>query len=218
MIEETVRLTPIKPIKTPEVRDNGTLVVSSIASYDIAEKNVSACSFIARNNIIQLLEAMNVASDMIARGDANDLIRFGKINETLTSFVDKNILLQALDERYEEHVETVFDVYRFVARRSERLQWHRVAVFRGDDHQWYILDPIDGKKTREPQLFSEFLAGDVEAEWLVRFPGYSMMNLVTESEFQQALPYLSPELRTLFETYQDIPLLAFHSVSTPHTL
>lgn len=122
MIEETVRLTPIKPIKTPEVRDNGTLVVSSIASYDIAEKNVSACSFIARNNIIQLLEAMNVASDMIARGDANDLIRFGKINETLTSFVDKNILLQALDERYEEHVETVFDVYRFVARRSERLQ------------------------------------------------------------------------------------------------
>lgn len=45
-----------------------------------------------------------------------------------------------------------------------------------------------------------------------------MMNLVTESEFQQALPYLSPELRTLFETYQDIPLLAFHSVSTPHTL
>lgn len=91
-------------------------------------------------------------------------------------------------------------------------------MFLGDDNEWYILDPLDGKKTREPQLFSEFLANDVEAEWLVRFPGYSKMNLVSNEEFEQVLPYLSPELRTLFETYQDIPLLAFHSVSTPHTL
>jgi len=80
------------------------------------------------------------------------------------------------------------------------------------------LDPLDGKKTREPQLFSEFLAEDVEAEWLVRFPGYSMMNLVTESELQQVLPYFSSELRAFFETYRDIPLIAFHSVVSPHTL
>lgn len=90
-------------------------------------------------------------------------------------------------------------------------------MFRGDDHEWYILDPLDGQKTTEPQLFREFLSNDVEAEWLVRFPGYSRVNLITESEFRQALPYLSSELRTFFESYQDIPLLAFHSVASGYS-
>lgn len=54
--------------------DNGSIVVASVESYDIAEKAVSACSFIARNNIAQLLDAMGVASDSIVRGDANELI------------------------------------------------------------------------------------------------------------------------------------------------
>lgn len=102
--------------------DNGTIVVSSVTSYTIAEKSVSACSFIARNNIIQFLDAMGVAPDFIARGDANELIRFGRAGNTLTSFTDKTQLIEALNERYNVHVETVFDVYRFVARRSERLQ------------------------------------------------------------------------------------------------
>lgn len=83
---------------------------------------MSACSFIARNNIIQLLEAMNVSPDMIARGDANELIRFGRAGNTLTSFTIKEDLLRALEERFEEHVETVFDMYRFVARRPQHLQ------------------------------------------------------------------------------------------------
>lgn len=130
---------------------------------------MSACSFIARNNVTQLLEVMNIAPESIARGDANTLIQLGRAYNTLTSF-QKDTLLTALDERHDTHVETVFDVYRFVARRPEYLQGHRIAIFLGDDGEWYILDPLDGKKTREPQLFSEFLAEDVEAEWLVRFP------------------------------------------------
>ncbi len=102
--------------------DNGTIVVSSVESYTIAEKSVSACSFIARNNIVQLLEAMNVSPDMIARGDANELIRFGRADNTLTSFTVKEDFLMALEVRHEAYMETVFDVYRFVARRPERLQ------------------------------------------------------------------------------------------------
>lgn len=215
---ETVVLTPRVPIKQPTILDNGSIVVDSVESYDILEKSVSACSFVARNNIVLLLESMGVPSTDIARGDANDLIRSGRTYGTLTSFTQKEALLDALTERHDTHVETVFDVYRFVGRRPPGLQWHRVAVFLGDDNEWYILDPLDGKKTREPQLFREFLANDVEAEWLVRFPGYSMMNLVTDAEFAQAMPYFSPELRAFFETYHDIPLLAFHSAASAHTL
>lgn len=89
-------------------------------------------------------------------------------------------------------------------------------MFRGDDGQWYILDPVDGKKTRKPQLFSEFLKNDTDdAEWFVRFPGYSMMNLVTESEFAQALPYFSSELRAFFQTYnRNTPLLVYSDSSS----
>jgi hypothetical protein len=212
--EETVVLTPRVPIKQPTILDNGSVVVASVESYDIREKSVSACSYIARNNIVLLLESMGVPSTDIARGDANDLIRSGRIYGTLTSFTQKEALLDALTERHNAYVETVFDVYRFVGRRPPGLQWHRVAVFLWDDNEWYILDPLDGKKTREPQLFREFLANDVEAEWLVRFPGYSMMNLVTDAEFAQALPYFSPELRAFFQTYHlDMPMLALHSAS-----
>ncbi len=207
MPEEVTRLTAKKPTKKPTILDNGSVTVSSVESYDIFEKSVSACSFIARNNISLLLEAMSISSDTIARGDANELIQFGRINNTLTSFTEKEKLLTALKDRKDEYVETVFDVYRFVARRPAHLQAHRVAVFLWEDGEWYSLDPIDGKKTREPQLFREFLENDIEgAEWLVRFPGYSKMNLVTSEEFEQALPYLSLELQAFFQTYhQGIP-------------
>ncbi len=120
--EETVVLTPRVPIKQPTILDNGKIVVDSVESYDIVEKSVSACSYIARNNIVLLLESMGIPSAEIARGDANDLIRSGRIYGTLTSFTDKEALLGALTERHDTYVETVFDVYRFVARRPEYLQ------------------------------------------------------------------------------------------------
>lgn len=114
---------------------------------------------------------MGIYAPRIAQGDASDLIRFGRFNKTLTSFTDKNALLDALNDRRDVSVETVFDVYRFVSRRSAALQAHRVAVFLGEDDEWYILDPIDGEKTREPQLFKTYLKNDIdEAEWLVRLP------------------------------------------------
>ena len=97
-------------------------MVDSVESYDIVEKSVSACSFIARNNIVLLLESMGIPSIEIARGDANDLIQSGRIYGTLTSFTEKEVLLDALTERHDTHVETVFDVYRFVGRRSPGLQ------------------------------------------------------------------------------------------------
>lgn len=65
---------------------------------------------------------MGVPSTDIARGDANDLIRSGRIYGTLTSFTEKEILLDTLTERHDAHIETVFDVYRFVGRRPVGLQ------------------------------------------------------------------------------------------------
>jgi hypothetical protein len=190
-----------KPATIPTVLENGRIVVATVESYDVNSKRVSACSFTARHNIIHLLSAMGLPTPWMAQGDAHDLIRFGRSNNTLTSFTDKNLLLEALNRRRDEHVETVFDVYRFASQRSYTLQAHRVAIFLGEDEQWYILDPIDGKKTREPQLFSEYLQNDVEAEWLVRLPGYSMIELVSQEEFNRSLPYLSPELQLFFHTY-----------------
>lgn len=196
-----------KPTKIPTVLDSGRIVVSTVESYDVASKSVSPCSFVARNNIINLLDAMGIPTPWMAQGDANDLIRFGRVNKTLTSFTDKKLLIDALNQRKDAHVETVFDVYRYVSTRSYALQGHRVAVFLGDDEEWYILDTIDGAKTREPQLFTTYLANDVDnAEWLVRLPGYSKINLVSNEDFNSALPYLSVELQVFFHTrYYDVP-------------
>ena len=117
------------PSKIPTALENGRILVSTVESYDVYNPNVSACSFIARNNIMQLLTAMGIALPWVAQGDAHDLIRFGRVNNTLQSFTDKKILINTLNARRDEHVETVFDVYRFVARRSYALQAHRAVVF-----------------------------------------------------------------------------------------
>lgn len=196
-----IHLSVQKPSKIPTVLENGRIVVSTVESYDVDGKGISPCSFTARSNIVHILGAMGLPAPWMAQGDAHDLIRFGRSNNTLSSFTDKNLLIEALDARRDEHVETVFDVYRFVSQRSYALQAHRVAVFLGEDEEWYILDPIDGEKTREPQLFTEYLKNDVEAEWLVRLPGYSMIELVSQEEFNRSLPYLSPELQLFFHTY-----------------
>jgi len=82
---------------------------------------LSACSFIARNNLNLLTDSLGIVVD-IARGDAADLVKFGRVYETLTSFSDKDELIAALYERYDAHIETVFDVYRFVGRRPVGLQ------------------------------------------------------------------------------------------------
>lgn len=207
-----IHLNVEKPTKIPTVLENGRIVIATVESYNVDVDGVSACSFTARNNITQILNAMGLSTPWLAQGDAHDLIRFGRSNNTLSSFTDKTLLLAALNDRRDEHVETVFDMYRFVSQRSYDLQAHRVAVFLGEDEQWYILDPIDGKKTRNPQLFTEYLKNDVEAEWLVRLPGYSMIDLVSQEEFNQSLPYLSLELQHFFRTYNiDTPQLSWNN-------
>jgi hypothetical protein len=203
---EYLPITAQKPTKTPVILSNGSIVVASVESYDTVEDTVSACSFIARNNIAFLLESMEVPPHFIARGDASRLIELGRVYGALDSYYDKSSLLNALDVRKKEHGETVFDVYRFVESRPVEIQWHRVAVFLWDDNNWYILDPLDGKKTRNPQLFSEFLAEDVTAEWLVRIPGFNMANPVSYDEFLLTLPLLSPELYVFFQQqYLQVP-------------
>lgn len=121
------------------------------------------------------------------------------MNNTLTSFSDKKAFLDALDERRKERFETVFDVYRHVATRSYAYQGHRVTVFLGDDDRWYILDPLDGEKTMTPQALETYLQNDVEAEWLVRFPGFSHLNVLEPDRFPTVLPFLSSELQLLFQ-------------------
>ena len=107
--------------------------------------------------------------------------------------------IDALNKRKTDFVETVFDVYRHVPTRSYAMQGHRVAVFLGDDEQWYILDPIDGEKTTAPQLFENYLAHDVDnAEWLVRLPGYSFMNPLESDSLMSILPFFSDDVRQLF--------------------
>jgi hypothetical protein len=204
-----------QPHKIPTVLENGRILVPTVESYDVYMTGVSACSLIARNNIVQLLTAMGITLPPVAQGDAHDLIRSGRSNNILQSFTDKKILLDTLNVRRDEHVETVFDVYRFVAHRPYDLQAHRVAVFLGEDEEWYILDTLDGKKTRKPQLFREYLDADVDAEWLVRIPGYSMMDPISIEELQAVLPYFSPELQLFFQTqYFDFPQVAIRTTES----
>jgi len=71
-----------------------------------------------------------------------------------------------------------------------------VAVFLGDDNLWYILDPIDEEKSPKPQLFTTYLANDVDnAEWFARFPGYSRIHPLDTDSLVSILPFLSSELQ-----------------------
>lgn len=107
--------------------------------------------------------------------------------------------MRSLDERRDTFLETVFDVYRHVPSRSYAFQGHRATVFLGEDNLWYILDPLDGDKTRKPQLLSTYIENDVDdAEWLSRFPGYSRLILEPE-HLSMILPFLSPEVQLFFQ-------------------
>ncbi len=48
----------------------------------------------------------------IFQGDAAELIVYGLINKTIQAFDDRESLIQALDERKTNNIETVFDAYR----------------------------------------------------------------------------------------------------------
>ncbi len=193
-----IYLSMIAPEQAPLVTDSGRFIVSSVQSYDVGTV-ISSCSFIARKNIIALLAALGMTNSWVAQGDANDLIQYGRFNRTLTSFKDKKSIIEALNQRKTDFVETVFDVYRHVPTRSYAMQGHRVAVFLGDDEKWYILDPIDGEKTTAPQLFETYLAHDVDnAEWLIRFPGYSFINPFESESLMSILPFFSDDVRQLF--------------------
>lgn len=196
-----------QPTQYPQVTRDGRFVPSSIESYSVWARHIQACSFIARHNINMLLDAMGRGGQWVAQGDAHDLIRFGLLGHKFLEFTDKNRLISTLDNRFKNQLETVFDIYRYVSNRSYALQSHRVAVFLWDDNNWYVLDPDDGKRTRIPQLFSEYLRNDVEwATWYIRVPGYTSVDPLSVDQFESTLPYLSPELRAFFQVnYFDTP-------------
>ena len=192
----------VQPDFQPIRADNGGFVVSSIESYTVSDEWVKpiSCSFIARRNLAVFAEAFHMYAPFIAQGDANDLIKFGRANNTLTSFFDHKALIDELNKRKLNSFETVFDAYRHVPTRSHALQGHRATLFLGDDDRWYILDPIDGGKTIRPQLFEEYMKNDVDnAEWLVRFPGFSYINPLGEDHLSMVLPFLSRELQLFFQ-------------------
>jgi hypothetical protein len=113
----------VQPVAQPIVSDNGGFLVSSVTSYTVSDETVKpiSCSFIARRNLAQLLDIFGIYAPKIAQGDANDLIRFGRINKTLQSF-SREKLIQALNERKYTSFETVFDIYRHVPSRSHAFQ------------------------------------------------------------------------------------------------
>lgn len=88
-----------------------------------------SCSFIARRNLAAFTDTLHIYSPFIAQGDANDLIRFGRINNTLTSFIDHAALIEELNFRKVNSFETVFDIYRHVPTRTYALQGHRATLF-----------------------------------------------------------------------------------------
>jgi hypothetical protein len=195
-IVRRIYVSMIQPETNPTIAPNGGFVVSSVASYDVNDQGVKpiSCSFIARQNLAQLLDAFRIHAPKIAQWDANDLIRFGRTHNTLTSFTPAD-LIAGLNVRRDSSEETVFDIYRHVASRSHALQGHRATVFLWEDDLWYILDPIDGEKIVVPQLLSIYLDNDVEnAEWLVRFPGFSR-NVLEPEHLATILPFFSPELQ-----------------------
>jgi len=151
----------------------------------------------------------------IFQGDAAELIAFGLVNKTIRAFDDRASLMAALEERKINNIETVFDAYRqntsslIMERPDDRgrgffMQGHRAVIFLGDDEQWYILDPIDGAKTTEPQLLSTYLPEHFDTkQWFLRIPGYTFIDIVSTDEFHEILPFLSSELQLLFTSGQE---------------
>lgn len=184
------------PEFSPIVMSNGQFDPTSVQSFYAEEKGVTSCSLIARNNLISLLGSMG-RSPTLARGDADKLISDGRASGELVS-MQKDEVLNSLIHRYTESMETVFDVYRYVSHRPTGLQSHRVVVFLWSDSQWYILDPIDGEKTITPQSLLRYIENDIKAEWLIRFPGYSLVNLVQTQELERSLPYFSSDLQLFY--------------------
>lgn len=117
-----IYLSTISPEQIPLVTDSGRFIVSSVESYDVGAADISGCSFIARKNILSLVSAFGLNVSWMPQGDANDLIRFGRHNRTLTPFSEKKNIIEALNQRKDAFVETVFDVYRHVPTRSYALQ------------------------------------------------------------------------------------------------
>lgn len=104
--------------------ENGGFILSSISSYSVNDESLKpiSCSFIARKNIGAFVDTLRIFNPSITQGDANDLIRFGKINKTLSSFTDKKAFVDALNTRKTQFFETVFDAYRHVSTRSYAFQ------------------------------------------------------------------------------------------------
>ena len=192
-----IYLSLVPPTKKVIVSGNGRFVVSSVESFTSNATDISSCSYIARKNLGVLLDALGIPSDGMAKGDALKLILE---KNTLTPFTSTKNIIATLNKRRDQFVETVFDLYRYVPTRPLEIQGHRVAVFLGQDEQWYVLDPLDGKnRGTAPQRFDDYLQHDVKnAEWFARLPGYSYMSPLPSSELDQVLPFLSSDLQLFF--------------------
>lgn len=197
------------PTKTPVVTDDGRFVVSSVESYSVGKTdNRTSCSFIARNNLQELLTAMGIINTSgLPRWDAKDLIQKGIFWKTVQAFENPENIFEVLDTRNRDFFETVFDAYRYVPTRSPEIQFHRVAFFRGDDDIWYILDPADGKMTTQPQDLRTYISESPQnAQWFLRTQWYSKLNIISSDIFQRLMAYLSPALHGFYqEQYLEVP-------------
>jgi hypothetical protein len=207
--DEKARLSVEKPTKTPIVLDDGRFIVTSVESYSVGKiDNRTSCSFIARNNIQQLLAAMGlITTDTLPRWDAKDLIEKGMLWNTVQPFEKPEHLIEAIDARNRDFFETVFDAYRYVPSRSPEIQFHRITLFLGDDGAWYILDPADGQMTIEPQDFKSYMEQwPKNAQWFLRTQWYSKLNIISADVFQRFMAYLSPELHGFYQDqYLEVP-------------
>lgn len=71
-MDPTVRriyVSMIQPETKPTIAPNGGFVVSSVVSYDVNDQGVKpiSCSFIARQNLAQLLDAFRIHAPKIAQ-------------------------------------------------------------------------------------------------------------------------------------------------------
>ncbi len=154
------------------------------------------CSRIAWENISAILKAgirtRRETNQFILQGDAEQLIKQGLQDQTLlevTSEKMKHIFSWDNGLAYGY----IYDVYISFLQEWEPV-YHRIAIVYADDSketseserkQRWVLDPLRGAKTVEPQLFTDYIAYYQDKIDLKRYIGQAYIPSVIKTAFSR---------------------------------
>lgn len=212
--------------KEPRVDIRWRIDPETIESVDISNRAIWLCSSIARQNLHTLTKLpyyvwFSKDNTMICQQDAVRLVQHGK--EHLNEVTGTDVTAY-LNEEYKKNAYSIYDVYIYKPTwiKSEDVsltayedpmyqsyiqQWHRVVVFLWTDNERYVLDPLRGEKTIQPQHFSLYLTA-TEFHWWQRYiPKYGYH---AHDSF-----YTAVSSEFLYTTYYDKHISRVHTHRTP---